>query len=388
MHSPSSLPLSLRRCGLVAAAILATGGLLQVLFEPVAGTSATRTGDLGGLALMALATLPLAFSHRFPRGVVVVTVASVFTAILLGYSVGVSAVGCLVAVALSAAQTTGRDALVFTMLAIVGFVTAPYLLDPAPAISAGATNAAAIGLAGLAGAAIRLQGRYALQLAERTRELEQMHDLETREAVALERVRIAREVHDGVGHALAAIRLHAKVAQRRLTRDPPAATSALNEIAGLASVALAETRGAVGQLRAGADDAELRPRPRLDDLGELVAGLRASDVEIEVRCDPSARTAPGAVQAAAYRIVQESLSNLVKHASATRARITIRRDAAGLEIEVQDDGRGFSRASNVGYGLIGMRERAMGLGGTLEVSPAPEGGLSVHAMLPINHALP
>jgi signal transduction histidine kinase len=207
---------------------------------------------------------------------------------------------------------------------------------------------------------------------ESTRRLSQL-------AVAQDRMRIAREVHDVVGHSLVGIALQARAASRRLERDPVKAAAAIEEIDRLATSALADTRRAVGVIRAG--EAETAPQPTLDQLDALVARLEAPDmhVRLERKADVGV---PVLVQSTAFRIVQEALSNVVKHARPATAVVSVRLAGDALAVEVRDDGA--ARAANGGgHGLQGMRERAELCGGTLEAGPAPEGGWLVRARLPI-----
>jgi signal transduction histidine kinase len=220
-----------------------------------------------------------------------------------------------------------------------------------------------------------------MKLEYHARQLEELRAAERREVVAQERLRIAREVHDVVGHALAAIALHARVGARRLSRDPSGTARSLDEISQLAASALAETREAVGQLRT-TGGADLRPQRGLDDLDDLVAALSASDVSVTLRREGEGSPVPTGVQAAAYRIVQESLSNVARHARPASAAVLLRREPQALIVDVSDNGQTAADQNVEGHGLLGMRERALGLGGTLEAGPGPNGGWRVHATLP------
>jgi len=166
-----------------------------------------------------------------------------------------------------------------------------------------------------------------------------------------------------------------------LGRDPDSTARSLAEISELAASALAETREAVGQLRT-TGDADLRPQRGLDDLDELVAALRAPDVSVTLRREGEGPPVPAVVQSAAYRIVQESLSNVARHARPANAAVLVRREPQALVVDVSDDGRAPAHQGVNGHGLVGMRERASGLGGTLEAGPGPDGGWRVHATLP------
>jgi signal transduction histidine kinase len=165
-------------------------------------------------------------------------------------------------------------------------------------------------------------------------------------------------------------------------RDPSGTARSLEEITELAASALAETRDAVGQLRT-TDGADLQPHRSLEDLDELVAAFRASDVTVTLRREGEGPPVPTFVQSAAYRIVQESLSNVARHVRPpATATVLLRREPQALLVDVSDDGKARPRPGVRGHGLVGMHERASGLGGTLEAGPGPDGGWQVRATLP------
>jgi signal transduction histidine kinase len=249
-------------------------------------------------------------------------------------------------------------------------------------------NIAVVALVVVLGSGLQVQREYARALESRTRELQELRDVERREAIAQERLRIARELHDIVGHALAAITLHAQVARRRLTADPKLLAEPLNEIVELSSSALAQTRETVGLMRGEGDPTALGPLPTLDDLDDLVAGLRSADARIELIRDGAGAAVPRRVQSAGYRIAQEALSNVIKHAGAAKAVVTVRQAPRELTVEVRDDGARVADPVQAGSGIRGMRERAAALGGTLEAGPGSDGGWAVTARFPIGQASP
>jgi signal transduction histidine kinase len=198
---------------------------------------------------------------------------------------------------------------------------------------------------------------------------------EARRRLADERLRIAREVHDVVAHTMVAINVQAGVAAHLVDRDPAQARSALRAIKATSGEALSDLRATLGVLRGAA------AAPGLGDLDELAAGLRAAGVRVEldvVEMD----AVPAAVQAAGYRIVQEALTNVLRHARATAARVCVTREDGALLVEVVDDGVGSGGSGGSGNGLPGMRERAAALSGTLESGPADPRGWRVLARLP------
>jgi signal transduction histidine kinase len=198
-------------------------------------------------------------------------------------------------------------------------------------------------------------------------------------------MRIAREVHDVVGHSLVAITLQARAGLRRLSRSPGRTGEALNEIEALASRALEETRTAVATIRSGTDVTALRPQPTLADLSDLVESMRGSDLDMQLTVDPAMHDLAAHLQSAAYRIVQESLSNAAKHARPAHIDVRIARTGDVLTVEITDNGTKTAPTVSEGSGLQGMRERAEQLGGSLEAGPAPGRGWRVRARFPVEH---
>jgi signal transduction histidine kinase len=201
---------------------------------------------------------------------------------------------------------------------------------------------------------------------------------EARRRLGDERLRIAREVHDVVAHAMVAINVQAGVAAHLVERDAEQARSALRAIKATSGEALSDLRATLGVLRGGDGAAGL------GDLDALAAGLRAAGVRVELDVADVADVAavPAAVQAAGYRIVQEALTNVLRHARASVARVSVTREDGALRVEVLDDGVGGGGAGGSGNGVRGMRERAAALSGTLESGPVDPRGWRVLARLP------
>ncbi|MDQ0762614.1 sensor histidine kinase [Streptomyces canus] len=226
-----------------------------------------------------------------------------------------------------------------------------------------------------------------IRLAEAQARLEESEAQREREAaqrVTEERLRIAREVHDIIGHSISAITVQAGLAQDVLKDRPEAAEAALRVVRQAARDAMSELKATVGLLRAQGED-EWSPAPTLaavDDLAELA---RQAGVAVSVTVDGEARPLPGVVDASAYRIVQESLTNVVRHSGAQRAAVGIRYLPRELVIEVNDDGRGPSASPSgpPGFGLTGMGERVAAFGGQLETGGGADGGFRVCARLPV-----
>jgi signal transduction histidine kinase len=233
----------------------------------------------------------------------------------------------------------------------------------------------------LAGDAVRARRLRMETLEARVSLAEQ----ETMRRVAEERLRIAREVHDVVGHGLATITLRAGVADRVADRDPDEVREALRAIRQVSRESLAELGALLGVLREGEDaPAERTPAPDLDALPRLVDGLREAGLEVDLQVDGNGGAVPEVVAAAGYRIVQEALTNVARHAGPNvRAHVRLSRRNGVVEVEVRDDGRDAPATVRPGGGLTGMRERAASLGGAFEAGRAAEGGFRVWASLPV-----
>ncbi len=208
-------------------------------------------------------------------------------------------------------------------------------------------------------------------------------DVRAREAVVEERARIARELHDVVAHAVSVIAVQSGSLRRRLRHERPDEAEELRAIEETARQALGDMRRMLGLLRSDEDGLALTPQPGLDQVDRLVEQVRETGLAVEVAVEGERRPLPPGVDLAAYRIVQESLTNVIKHAGPARARVALRYDDRELRLEITDDGRGPGPSVNGGgHGLVGMRERVSLYGGSLEAAPVPDGGFQVRARLP------
>ncbi len=218
-------------------------------------------------------------------------------------------------------------------------------------------------------------------LEQRAADLERERDSQAALAVAAERGRISRELHDVVAHALSVVVLQAQGAQAELDRRPERSREALDAIVDTGRTALGEIRRLLGALGQDAPDRE--PRPGTERLPRLAADIRSAGTPVEFTVEGEPRPLPSTVDLAAYRIVQEALTNVLKHAGEDASvTIVMRYEPGALEIEVTDDGRAVEPPSGTGQGLEGMRERVNVLGGTFEAGPRPERGFAVRVTLP------
>ncbi len=206
---------------------------------------------------------------------------------------------------------------------------------------------------------------------------------EQHRAVEQERARIARELHDVIAHSLSVMVVQAGAGEEMAKRAPERAIEPLRQVQETGRQALAEMGRLLGILREGGEEIGLEPQPGIDDLDALVARTRDAGLVVDLVVEGTPHALPLGLDLCAYRIVQEALTNVRKHAGRARARVRLRHRPGALEIEVLDDGTGTIDGIGGGHGLVGMRERVAIFGGRLEAGPRPEGGFAVHATLPL-----
>jgi signal transduction histidine kinase len=224
-------------------------------------------------------------------------------------------------------------------------------------------------------------------VGERERRLgiaERERDLAAREAVVEERARIARELHDAIAHNVSMMVVQAGAERRVLDDEQSSTREVLENVEQIGRGALTEMRRLVGMLRSDEDD-PLAPQPGLRDLETLVAQVRDAGLPVALEVEGERRELPVGLELSAYRIVQEALTNALKHAGNAQASVRVRYGADSLELEIVDDGVGSTdaRATGGGHGLVGMRERVALYGGRFEAARRPTGGFTVRALLPI-----
>lgn len=242
---------------------------------------------------------------------------------------------------------------------------------------------------GMIGTAVWLAGRYVRHrrgveatLTDRADQLERDR-ADQAEMVAAERSRIARELHDVIAHTVSVMGIQAAAAAQVLETDPERARGSLDTIATTSRDAVEELRRVLAVLRDGTEKVDLAPQPDLGGLEELVASTRQSGEPVDLVITGHRRALPAGVELAAYRIIQEALTNVRKHAPGASVRVCIGYAPTSLTITVDDDGPGAMRPQGVGHGLIGMRERVSLYGGSLQARPRDDRGFSVQARLPL-----
>ncbi|MFI7399820.1 sensor histidine kinase [Streptomyces sp. NPDC049541] len=347
-----------------------------------------RTPDTLALVLMVLGAVALVFRRRAPRTVLALTGTVSLVECIVGdprAPVAMSAVIALFTVAASTDRPTTWRLGLLTMTVLTG---AAMLFGPLPWYAQ--ENLAIFawtGIGATAGDAVRSRRAVVQAIRERAERAERTREEEARRRVAEERLRIARDLHDVVAHHIALVNVQAGVAAHIMDKRPDQAKEALAHVREASRSALNELRATVGLLRQSGDpEAPTEPAPGLDRLDELVGTFRSAGLHVEVARADNGTTLPAAVGLAAYRVIQEALTNVQKHAGTeAKAEVSVVRVGPNVEITVLDNGSGEDDApdSGGGHGLLGMRERVTALRGTLTTGPRYGGGFRVHAILPV-----
>ncbi|MER7481365.1 sensor histidine kinase [Streptomyces sp. NPDC126510] len=337
----------------------------------------------------ALSCVPLAFRSRWPLGIALFTVAGDLTLMTVASHIAPTPAASLVALYTLAALGSRRTAWIVGFTAAVA-ITGVHAATHTESLLGGASLLRfdfAIGATAL-GRAVLSRREHLAAARERAERAERMQEEEARRRVTEERVRIARDLHDVVAHHITLVNAQAGVAHHLMRANPDQAYEALAHIKDNSRAALDELRATVGLLRQPDDAPGTRsPVPRLADLDRLVGVLQASGLSVNVARTGDSSPLTPATELTAYRIIQEALTNTHKHASATRTDVVLDYGAHSLRVTVTDDGRpGAPQGAGTGHGLIGMRERAIAIGGTVTAGPRPEGGFQVVADLPLSLA--
>lgn len=369
----------------VALAALGAAALVAVM-AATEGDPGDRSFDAVAGVLVAVAGGVLALHRRAPRLVLAVSTAAVALYGLREYPGGAVYLTVIGAIfALAVARGPARAAAPAALTTVVLVVTT---FDGSAALEIALWVSWAAGALLLGGSVLGRRAERAA-LEERARHLAETRDEEARRRVAEERVRIARDLHDSVAHSMASISVQAGVGAHVLDERPEDARAALLAIKHASRNALAELRATLGMLRS-SGAAPREEAAGLDRLPALVESARAGGLPVEVLIEGDAPSLPPAVDTAAFRVVQESLTNVIRHAGPARATIAVRHGNGSVEIEVADDGRGAAAAGDGdgddgggGHGLAGMRERAALLGGEMEAGPRRCGGYRVWVRFPL-----
>jgi signal transduction histidine kinase len=389
--------------GLLVAVMQVQGNLAK---PPEAGSRPLT--DLGhlGYVLLIVSGLVLAVRRRWPAPVFITAALASLVYYTLDFSDGPGWIGLFVALYTLTAYGDGRKSLVIAGVGITvlaaGWLIAAADIEPTAAIGWVFFRIAASVMAAALGESVRSRHVIAAEAQERARQAERSREEEARSRVDAERLRIAREVHDTVAHAIAIINVQAGVTAYLLDKRPERARGALVTIEQTSAQALHEMRAVLGVLR-DSDNGRV-PHPGLGQIDELTAMAREAGLDIKLEVSPSAAPLPSVVDHTAYRILQESITNVIRHVGPTQVTVALDYGTDVLEVRVADEGgrdasdddaaspdalAGYPAGTvtgslaEPGSGIVGMRERCGLLGGELTAGPRPCGGFEVKARLPL-----
>jgi signal transduction histidine kinase len=369
-------------------ALVATGvSTAMLISNPVARGQPRGTLALS-YALVLLHTLPLAARRRFPLAVLATSVVSGLAFAALGLPPEILGVAILVAVYSVAAYGSRWVALAGLAVAEAG-LAAVQLTPGRTGVQTLVVNMGVVAATWLLGQFAHNYRAYAARLEERTAELERAREELARRAVVEERLRLARELHDVVAHAMSVIAVQSGVGAHVANTQPKEARRSLAAIEATSRATLEELRRLLEVLRQEDEpQGALAPVPGLANLDSLLAEVSKAGLAVRLQVNGTRPPVPAGVDLSAYRIVQEALTNVVKHAGPARAQVVVGYRDQDVTVEVIDDGRGAVTSASdgrvgSGHGLIGMRERVQAFGGDLQIGPRPGGGFRVAARLPL-----
>jgi signal transduction histidine kinase len=367
-----------RQADLALAALLAAFGLAELWLVHVGPKSIA-------VPATAVAALALAFRRLAPLLTVAAVLGSIAVESLLGVSLqkpDAPLLIALVAVYTAGAYLPLRDAVAGLALAIAG-IGASYAGSSTNGHSDFAFTSVVVTAGWLVGRGMHGRVTQTAVLAERTQQLEQEAEAERAAAIAEERRRIARDLHDVIAHAVSVMVVTEGAPEAFFARDPAAVLEPIRAVQETGRGALVEISRLLGLLREDGAELGLAPQPRIDDLPKLAAQSEAAGVPVVLRVEGTPQPLPLGVDLSVYRIAQEALTNALKHSAGARADLVLRYRDNAVELTVENDGAASSNGHRGGHGLIGMRERVAVFGGTLEAGPRPGGGFRVVARLPL-----
>lgn len=388
--------------GMLAGAVVALSVAIHLVGSGLGDVLELQEPTWWTLLLVLGASVPVAWRRTFPISAAFVIVVAQ-SAMEVARVEGTGWLGLIIALYSVGAHSDHprRSLAAVGLLAAIGALLASGVIfdeiGPGTVIGTGAVVVAAL----LFGDNVRRRRQHLDDLAERAERAEREQELRARERVRDERSRIARELHDVVAHSVSVMIIQAGAARRSLPDRPDDAVAMLHEVEGSGRRAMDELRRVLGVLRADDSDGDgdgdgeslvLGPQPGLDDLPRLVAD--DPDLPVTLRIDPAARTLPSGVAVSVFRLVQEALTNVRRHAGpvehvAVTIAIDPTMDGGTLEVIVDDDGRGAAgETGSDGFGIAGMHERVHALGGEVTAGPRRGGGWRVHARVPVGHTVP
>ncbi len=374
------LPLAL---SVAAAALFAAVGVAEVLLrDPVAAS--LRSDDAWLVALMFVTALPLALLWRLPFVALCLTVGSLLIQLVLGYQYPQTAVWAVVAASfVTVLFDVWPRAIAGGFVVAAGFVALFFTVGGVTWTDA-VTTWLLLSVVWSLAIALRIYRTNAVVAERRAALFAGDREARAREAIADERARLARELHDSVGHALNVVVLHAGAARCVLPEKPDVALEALQSIETAGRQALNDIERVLGILREPGEDVGYDAQPGLREIEALCQQVREAGLPVRLSVAGERRPLPPSLELTAYRIVQEALTNTLKHAGRTEASVSLGYSARALTIEVLDGGRGLTVGDTEGgRGLLGMRERVAAFRGELVAGPRAEGGFAVRALLPL-----
>ena len=340
--------------------------------------------------IVAVMTVSLVFRRRYPVGVFAVIAAAAFVQWLANVPVGPVDLAVLVALYTVAAYGDDRRATIAAGSVAIGGVLLAVVRWHGDEPLAGMVVPLAVTAVALAlGDDRRTRRAYFSELEERAERLERERDALAAVAASAERARIARELHDVVAHSLSVMVAQADGASYAVGSDPARASRAMATVADTGRGALTEMRRLLGVLRPTATSSDLAPQPGVHEISELIANVRSAGLPVNLVVDGPASELPAGMELAAYRIVQEALTNTLKHSGpGATANVALHYESHQLTVHVADDGAGIRKPGNdaAGQGLAGMRERASMYGGTLRTGRDVAGGFAITAQFPLDTA--
>jgi signal transduction histidine kinase len=383
----------LARDGIVALALTVAALPHMFLQQPAQGLHYTRPDALDAV-IVTMALASLTWRRRYPLSVLAFVMAVQLSLALLNYS---PASGDVLAFLVAVYTVAAHRALAFSVIggvaAFLFFLIWMSTIREHITLIGYATNTALFVGVWWLGRGLRLRRAYLAELEDRAARLERVRGSDARAARVEERSRIARELHDVVAHHVSVMTVQAGAARRILDKDPDRTREALSTIEEVGRTALSEMRRIVGVLRTEHDPEptgrELAPQPGVHDVGGLVDHVRETGLSVQLGIEGEPRALSPGVDLAAFRLVQEALTNTLKHAGPhARAWVRLRYGDRELTVEIEDDGRGVAAAlsgngETSGHGLVGMYERVALYGGELRIGPRSGGGFEVRARFPL-----
>jgi signal transduction histidine kinase len=368
------IALALALCAL--SLVTVTTGRAESVGSPNNGPSGVAL-----FVLVLLATLPIALRRRYPVEVFAITLSAAVISDLIGGPF--QFVGALVGLYTVAAYL-GRPRSIYAAAAAGIATVVTSIGDSGTPMAQVSAILAVFAGSWLLGDNIRTRRAYLRELEDRADRLEREREESIRRAAADEQARIARELHDIITHNVSVMTVQAAAAGDVFDTQPGRVREALDSIELTGREALTELRRLLGRVRPEDGGTELAPQPGLARLDALLEQVRAAGLQVDLTVEGEPRELPIGLDLSAYRIVQEALTNILKHAHASKATVHIRYEPDAIELEVVDDGRGSAPdETQRGQGIIGMRERAALVGGALRVGRAPGGGFAVDARIPL-----